>query len=179
MSTTTVLVTGANGYIGRAVAVAYRAQGFKVYGLVRSEEKAKDARLLQEEVIPVIGEGAKPDGFKDILKECGMVIECSTLTESREILENLLKATIASGPCEDGTKKIFVYTTGFKQRAHEPYLLENKDVIGVVVRPSFIYGGNGGPVFKYLFFKKIEGTLSIGGNPKKHFPWCHITDLAK
>jgi len=32
-------VTGASGYIGHHVAVALRAAGYRVYGLVRSQEK--------------------------------------------------------------------------------------------------------------------------------------------
>lgn len=36
-------MTGANGYIGRAVALAFKKQGYKVYGLVRNKEKAEEA----------------------------------------------------------------------------------------------------------------------------------------
>jgi len=34
-----VLVTGANGYLGEAIAIALRGAGYRVYGLVRSAEK--------------------------------------------------------------------------------------------------------------------------------------------
>jgi len=34
-----VFVTGANGYIGQAVAIALRNAGYRVYGLVRSADK--------------------------------------------------------------------------------------------------------------------------------------------
>jgi len=36
-----IIVTGANGYIGRAVAVAFRQLGFTVFGVVRTNEKAE------------------------------------------------------------------------------------------------------------------------------------------
>jgi len=49
--------------LGRAVALAFRSQGYTVYGLVRSEEKAKEAKLMQEEIIPVIGDPNKPEDF--------------------------------------------------------------------------------------------------------------------
>jgi len=38
---TAVFVTGASGYIGQHVAIAFRNAGYRVYGLVRSQEKGK------------------------------------------------------------------------------------------------------------------------------------------
>ncbi|GJC93123.1 NAD dependent epimerase/dehydratase [Colletotrichum higginsianum] len=49
----TVFVTGANGYIGNAVARAFVAAGWTTYGLVRSLSAA--TALAQEEIVPVIG----------------------------------------------------------------------------------------------------------------------------
>lgn len=48
-----VLVTGANGYIGNAVAKAFVRAGWTTYGLVRSKSGAES--LAIEEVLPVIG----------------------------------------------------------------------------------------------------------------------------
>ncbi|OLN97096.1 putative sugar dehydratase/epimerase YfnG [Colletotrichum chlorophyti] len=53
MVSRTVFVTGANGYIGNAVARAFVAAGWTTYGLVRSLSAA--TALAQEEIIPVIG----------------------------------------------------------------------------------------------------------------------------
>lgn len=49
----TVLVTGANGYIGNAVAKAFNRAGWKTYGLIRRDEDAPDLR--QNEIYPIIG----------------------------------------------------------------------------------------------------------------------------
>ncbi|KAF7594208.1 hypothetical protein BBP40_009912 [Aspergillus hancockii] len=48
-----VLVTGANGYIGNAVARAFVRAGWITYGLVRSKTAATS--LAVEEIIPIIG----------------------------------------------------------------------------------------------------------------------------
>lgn len=48
-----VLVTGANGYIGNAVAKAFNRAGWKTYGLIRRGEDAPDLR--QNEIYPIIG----------------------------------------------------------------------------------------------------------------------------
>ena len=53
MSQKTVFVTGANGYVGNAVARAFARAGWVVYGLIRT---AKPVPLLaSEEIIPIIG----------------------------------------------------------------------------------------------------------------------------
>lgn len=48
-----IFVAGANGYIGLAVCIAARRNGYIVYGLIRNEKYKK---LLQiNEIIPVLG----------------------------------------------------------------------------------------------------------------------------
>lgn len=49
----TALVTGANGYIGNAVAKAFRRAGWNTYGLVRRSEGADE--LARHEIRPVTG----------------------------------------------------------------------------------------------------------------------------
>ncbi|KAH8699242.1 putative NAD dependent epimerase/dehydratase [Talaromyces proteolyticus] len=52
MSRRTVLVTGANGYIGNAVAKEFNRAGWKTYGLIRRAEDASD--LEQHEIHAII-----------------------------------------------------------------------------------------------------------------------------
>jgi len=56
-----VLVTGANGYIGGAVAKAFSRAGWRTYGLVR---RVSDARnLALDEITPIVGiEAARAAG---------------------------------------------------------------------------------------------------------------------
>ena len=51
---TTVLVTGASGYIGGATAQALSREGFQVFGLIR--DKKHSAELLKNEITPVVGD---------------------------------------------------------------------------------------------------------------------------
>lgn len=52
----TAFVTGANGYIGNAIAKAFNRAGWKTYGLIRNEKDAPDLAL--NEIHPVIGSPA-------------------------------------------------------------------------------------------------------------------------
>lgn len=48
-----VLITGANGYIGNAVAKAFVRAGWKTFGLIRDAANAK--ALMRNEIFPIIG----------------------------------------------------------------------------------------------------------------------------
>lgn len=48
-----VFITGVTGFIGSAVANRFANSGYNVYGLVRSEEKAKE--FIGKEISPIIG----------------------------------------------------------------------------------------------------------------------------
>ena len=53
MTQRTVLVTGANGYVGNAVAKAFSRAGWRTYGLVRREGAVGD--LARSEIQPLVG----------------------------------------------------------------------------------------------------------------------------
>ena len=53
MTQKTVLVTGANGYVGNAVAKAFARAGWRTYGLVRREGAVGD--LARSEIQPHVG----------------------------------------------------------------------------------------------------------------------------
>ena len=86
MQTKTVVVTGSNGYIGREVCIAFRQLGYIVYGMCRSLEKFKAARLFQEEIIPAIVDYSKPETIKPFVEKAGIVVECATMTPTKEIV---------------------------------------------------------------------------------------------
>jgi NAD(P)-dependent dehydrogenase (short-subunit alcohol dehydrogenase family) len=62
----TVLVTGANGYVGNAVAKAFARAGWRTYGLVRREGAVGD--LARNEIQPLVGPSNEGllDGLGDV-----------------------------------------------------------------------------------------------------------------
>ena len=64
---TRVLVIGATGYLGNAVASALVRADHEVYGLARTEEKARE--LAVQEVFPVMGSDQDSDHFLEAIKE--------------------------------------------------------------------------------------------------------------
>ncbi len=55
------------------MAKGFRRAGYKVYALVRSQEKGKE--LLKHEVIPVIGDQGKPETYREIVRKAAIIID--------------------------------------------------------------------------------------------------------
>jgi len=176
----TVFITGANGAIGRSVAISFRRQGYTVYGLVRSVEKAQKALLSQEEIIPVIGDSGDPKTYAHFIEKSGIIIESSTLTASNAYILNVINEA-KKAKTETGELKIVIWVTGYLQHPFEDEVFKIEGVNILSVRPTFVYGLNGGPVWKYIFFAPLkEGQkVPIHGSKDKRWPWCHLIDLAE
>ena len=106
-----VFVTGATGYIGGAVAAAFRRAGHRVFGLVRSSEKARS--LAREEIVPVLGDLAAPESFLAVARGCDILVHCArdrsgdTVARDRAAIDSLLAAARdANAP------RALLYTSG-------------------------------------------------------------------
>jgi len=187
-----VVVVGAAGYIGQAVALAFRRAGFKVYGVVRNEEKAKI--LKQNEVHIIVGDIKSPDTFKDHLKHAAVVIDAVGRSDNK-LLETLTAVTKGKS-----TKTLYILTSGIlvygssphvrdethetnspllgARAAFEKSVTSSKDVRGVVIRPGFVYGGAGGFFADTAFALKQDADLTLMGRRDKRWSWVHVEDLA-
>eukprot|EP01123_Difflugia_compressa_P013203 TRINITY_DN5998_c0_g1_i1.p1 TRINITY_DN5998_c0_g1~~TRINITY_DN5998_c0_g1_i1.p1 ORF type:complete len:298 (-),score=40.93 TRINITY_DN5998_c0_g1_i1:65-958(-) len=196
-----VLVVGANGYIGFAIAQYIRQHGYKVYGLVRIKEQSH--RLLIHEIIPIIGDASAPDTYRDVLRQVSIVVDCSSgasASQNRAVLES-----IANTPGKG--KKVYIYTSGilvhgdsedlFLDEAqgnvpndlawrveYENEVVKSTVVHGIVIRPGFVYGyagANGGHNLGDEVFDltKTGGKIVIVGRQDKRWSWIHVYDLAR
>ncbi|KAL0477160.1 nsdhl [Acrasis kona] len=113
-----VFVSGATGYIGNGVARAFRRAGYKVYGLLRNQAKAN--KLLKDEIIPVVASVDQVDEYKDILKQCSIIVDAVGY-ESGEAVNTFLNAAeeagkernkTQDGPKIDIYKPLYIYTSG-------------------------------------------------------------------
>lgn len=197
---TKVFVSGGSGYIGLQVARAFRRNGYRVYALVRGEDKA--AALRREEIIPVLGDLTKPETYIQYVKEAAIIVD-NVFETSQPGLSNKKLLDIVVETAEDGwkEKKTFIYTSGILiygdhpdevvdettpihphplaqwRIDHEKAVVGQDKINGVVIRPGFVYGYSGS--FSSYLFNITGDTLVIKGKRERKWSWVHVDDLAQ
>ncbi|KAJ3343902.1 hypothetical protein HDU93_005185 [Gonapodya sp. JEL0774] len=117
----TIFILGATGYVGTSVGVHLIAKGYKVWGLARTEEKARD--LERRGFYSVRGTLDSPSSWADIAATQDVFIECSQNNSDRsghaklvvaaisKITERRRKILGSDGLAKAG-KQTVVYTSG-------------------------------------------------------------------
>lgn len=115
----TALVTGANGYIGEAVARAFQRAGFKTLGLVRTPQSA--IVLEKHSIIPITGSAAK---YEDVLAAVrthitAIDVIASTTEDKRNYVQHftdtmVLFRALAKMSNEQGVRPLVLITSGCK-----------------------------------------------------------------
>lgn len=197
-----VLVIGATGYIGGAVARAARRDGYTVYAQTRSDSKATS--LAADELIPLVCDPANQNELLPTVAKCEFIIDCTSNYENPNAVPDACAAAIKGCSGEGavpGLRKHYVYTSGALVHGDRPgetvtedqigsggnlawrvdiekSLLANTDLSCTVMRPAFLYGRSGGFVAKMLFQKPPDGEkLKVAGRSKR-WSWVHVDDLA-
>ncbi|KAL2073292.1 hypothetical protein VTL71DRAFT_10616 [Oculimacula yallundae] len=133
-ATKTVLVTGANGYIGHAIALAFVRAGYKTYGLVRNPSFL--STLASEEIIPLLGSPSSPSFLPSLAKDNIVFDVLVSTTEDIfnyfphyndivSLLRTLAKLTIE----EKGTKPLLLFTSGCKDYGMSSFLADSVDLV--------------------------------------------------
>ena len=118
----TVLVTGANGYIGAAVARAFARAGWKTYGLVRSS-KSITASFEENSIIPIVGAVDDLSAHANIIKALP-IASLDTFVSTTEnwddytshynnvvaLIHTVSKAVLEAG----GHKPLVIFSSGCK-----------------------------------------------------------------
>ncbi|KAH0829523.1 hypothetical protein AYO21_10378 [Fonsecaea monophora] len=115
MTSRTVLVTGANGFLGQVAAAQFSRAGWTTYGLTRKESSFPD--LYRNEVIPVLGSAADPSFVKH-LPTIDVVV--NTTDDYRDAarhfqhVTSLFKTVAATAKERGGNKPLVLFTSGCK-----------------------------------------------------------------
>jgi nucleoside-diphosphate-sugar epimerase len=194
-----LFITGATGYIGYDVAKAFRRHGHEVWGLCRSETKA---RILQKnEIHPVIGNIGNPQSYRKIAEQCAVLVHCAIDHNNPIEMEKATVRELAEAACCGHQQKTLIYTSGvwvYGNTGNKPQdeteklypleisgwrptlekiVVENNDIKGLVMRPGVVYGKRGG--LTGMWFAGVEsGEIQIVGDGKNHWAMVHIDDVA-
>lgn len=196
-----VFVTGATGYIGLAIASAFRRAGHEVHGLVRSREKAR--RLEKLEILPVVGTLNDGASYISSAASCTLMVHAAMDYEAADTygLDRAAVEALIGSADPHGEEKTLVYTSGtwvygdtggrmvnettpptpVERMAVRPtterLVLESRLVRGIVLRPGNVYGGAGGMTGEW-FEAGTSPSLSLVGSGKQRWAMVHIDDLA-
>lgn len=196
-----LFLTNATGYIGSAVAEAFKTKGYDVTALARSDRAEQQ---LQKEGIKVVrGDLKQPQSFVDALRNADVVVHTAA-TNDAEFAKADQAAVETILTTLEGTNKTFVYTSGIwvlgntgDQPAHEetqpnPLPLvafrvqvekdvraaKDRGIKTIVIRPTVVYGRDGGLIAGFLATAKTDGYARFVGDGENNIPTVHVEDLA-
>ncbi len=196
-----VLLTGATGYVGRAVAQALRAAGHEVVGLARSDEAAAKLEAGGHAVLrgsltdlDVLADGA---GRADAIIHAAATGGADQADADTAAVHALLDALAGSG-------KPFVYTSGIWvlgatgdgvadddapvnpaalvawRPAVERAVVDGaaRGIRSAVIRPGVVYGRAGGTPGGFVASGRKKGVVRYVGDGSQRWPFVHVDDLA-
>lgn len=115
----TALITGANGYIGHAVALAFQRAGYMTFGLVRSSRSATE--LQMDSIIPIVGSAADHEGVLSAVREhtSRLDVIASTTEDRKDYVPHfndtlILLRALAYMSNEKGVRPLVLFTSGCK-----------------------------------------------------------------
>ena len=184
-----VLVTGANGFLGRHVVAALQAQGTPVRGLVRRLHEAE----APEGVELVEGDVTEPRTLGPAMEGVDAVIHLVAILQGRpedfaRVIGDGTRNTVEAAR-EAGVRRfVYVSALGTNERTRDtvPYFRGKWDAEQallasgleyVIFRPSFVFAGDGGafPLFARLA-RRAPVTPIVGSGTQRIQPiW--IDDL--
>lgn len=183
-------VTGATGFVGRAVAEALRRRCHRVAGLTRSAAKAKS--LEAREIEAVVGDMRDPTPWERAASEADVLIHCAVeygaeyQALDRMTVDALLgfggKVLYTSGVWQYGRGGPFDESAAFAGNPLMPWRSEHEKLVlaakGLVIRPGCVYGGAGGLTGLWFQGALERKAAPIVGEGKNRWAVVHLDDMA-
>jgi len=196
-----LFITNATGYIGSAVAEKFKSHGYAVTALARTDNAAEQLQKLGYKAYR--GDLRKPQEFLQAVKEADVIVHTAATNDkdfgtvdqaATEAILNVLK----------GTDKTFIYTSGTWVLGNTGNILadettpanpipvvawrpelerkvqdaKNYGVRSIVIRPSVVYGKEGGLIASFYATAQKDGYARYIGEGQNHVSLIHIEDLA-
>lgn len=193
-----VFITGASGYVGHALARAFRRAGHDVHGLVRSVAKGRD--LARREIHVLVGDVTRPETYREVAEQADVLVHAASDMQVGPPADRAAVETLLDAARSGAQPKSLLYTSGTWvhgdtaertidesapraaaklvawRPAHEDLVLGASHVRGLVLRPGCLYGGRGGLTADW-FQGARAGVLHLVGDGHNHWAMVHADDL--
>ncbi len=196
-----VFVTGATGYIGRAVLTAIHRAGHSVVGLAREKERAVATPGPGLEW--VIGNLRDARTYAYEASSCDAIVHLGADMSSFATVDRISVETLLSAAAKGETKKVLVYTSGVwvfgetgetaadedsplnppplvaARAQHEELVLAAATglLTTAVVRSGIVYGGRGGIVSGFFADAVSKGRPTVVGDGNNRWAGVYLGDL--
>lgn len=196
-----VLILGASGYIGSAVAEAAKARGHHVVALARSDDSAKALAARGYEVAR--GDVRQPEGIAKLAREADATLHAANTNDADNSKVDPALARAVLGALE-GTGRRFVYTSGVWSvgRTGDRFVTEEdggealplvawrgpverevlaaagRGVRSVVLSPAIVYGRGGGIPGSFVAEARKLGHVRVVEGGAQEWTFVHVDDLA-
>ena len=193
-----VFVTGATGYVGRAVAEAFRLRGHRVAGLTRTAEKGR--ALAAREIEPALGDMKDPASYARAAQAADVLVHCAA--EYSADYQALDRRTVDAflAQMKSTRTRTIVYTSGvwqygatgpnpvdetaaFEGKPLAPWRTEHEKLVlaagGLVIRPGCVYGGSGGLTGEWFAGARDKGAAPIVGKGENRWATVHGDDVGE
>jgi len=193
-----VFLTGATGFVGGAVAEAFRRRGHRVAGLARTDEKAR--ALAAREIEPVRGDMKDPASYAEAAKAADVLVHCAAEYTAdyqaldRKTVDFYLSLTKGSRACTVVyTSGVWQYgptgdgpvdeTSAYEGKPLAPWRSEHEKLVlaagGLVIRPGCVYGRSGGLTGAWFEGAEKEGAAPIAGKGENRWAAVHADDCGE
>lgn len=200
-----IFLTGASGYVGRAILDGLVKTGHEVTGLVRTHDAA--AQVSARGGRPVLGNLLEPESYRAVADAQDGYVHAAldagnSATVDRLALDTILAAAKRPRTSASSAPRFVVYTSDARvlgrasdparedaavnpiplvawRPEHEARVLGAADAAlrVVVVRPGVVYGGGVGMIGE-LFKHAANGLVRVVGDGNNRWPLIYERDLA-
>jgi nucleoside-diphosphate-sugar epimerase len=201
-----ILVTGAAGYIGRAVTFALLKSGHQVVALDRHHLRFGSPYETSYHSLEV--DIWETKAWEKALHESTAVVHLAAADDHADKLDYLIVSRVLEHAATSTNLKCFVYTSGTMpfgntgmatvtedtpfgsalvpefvawRPAHESLVLSSSHpgFRAIIVRPGFVYGNGNGIYALLLDLADSYGCLRVPGSGAQRWPLVHVEDIAR
>jgi len=188
-----VFIIGATGIIGLSIAKRFQQEGWKVFALARTEDKANF--LKKNEITPILSKANDTKAWESVAASCSVIVEA--MADYQDHSTAVTVSACLTGLAKDKSKTV-IYTSGVwvygdtkhvcvdeNDQLHPIAAIGNRVDIekaylaagAVVTRPGCLYGKGGS--LTGMMIKSIEdGKATFTGTGNHSWPMVHHDDLA-
>lgn len=176
-----IVISGASGFIGKALANHFVDKGFEVIGLVRNPEK------MEENGVLYVKYSFEQQDVPNVFQESDVFIHCaySTIPNQQSVNKSVFSAQALLKMAKQKGVKLCVFLSSIAAESNSGsfYAQEKRKIEAlfqskqdIIVRPGLVIG-QGGLFYKSYLFIKNWGVLPVFGEGKQTVHYISLNDI--